>query len=128
MTVQLAAGMHAGSTVMVTSATRSTPTPRVKSWTQSSVDFALKSMRYAVPEYQIKIKRDFGRYGYWDSKLRKNIRQGFVVVKGHCNCIPGAMWFKTIEQAMLGVEVHMETGDTMEFHDRYRQLATERGL
>lgn len=79
-------------------------------------------------KYQIKIKRDFGRYGYWDPVLRKNIKQGFVVTHGGCNCIPGAMWFRTIEKAMLAIEVHMQVGDTMAFHDHYRELAAERGL
>ena len=81
-----------------------------------------------MTKYKIKIKRDFGRYGYYDSKTRKNIRTGFVVTDGICNIIPGACWFKTVEEAMLGVEVHMKTGDTMAWHGEYRRLALERGL
>ena len=44
------------------------------------------------------------------------------------NCIPGAMWFSTIEAAMLAVEVHMETGDTPEFHKVFGKLYDALGL
>lgn len=73
-------------------------------------------------KYKIKIKRDWGRYGFWNPKTRRNEKTGFVVVKDHCNCIPGAMWFRTIEDAMRGVQAHMNVGDTMEWHDEYKRL------
>lgn len=73
-------------------------------------------------KYRIRIKRDFGPYGWYDSKTRTNRRDGFVVTQGECNCIPGAGWFKTIEDAFVGIQAHMKTGDTMDFHTEYRRL------
>lgn len=75
-----------------------------------------------VMKYQIKLKRDWGRFGFWNPATRRNEKLGWVVVLGGCNCIPGAMWFRTIADAMLAVEVHMITGDTMAFHDKYREM------
>lgn len=71
-------------------------------------------------KYKIEIKRDFGRYGYWNAATRRCERTGFVVTQDGCNCIPGAGWFRTIEQAMIGIKVHMRTGDTAAFHAEYR--------
>lgn len=73
-------------------------------------------------KYHIKVKRDFGRYGYYDSKTRRNIRTGYVVTDGHCNIIPGACWFKTIEDAFIGIEAHRITGDAVAFYEVYRRL------
>lgn len=72
--------------------------------------------------YKIKIKRDFGQYGWYDSETRTNKKLGFVVVQGGCNCIPGAGWFKSIADAMIGIEAHMIAGDTMGFYEVYKAL------
>lgn len=56
-------------------------------------------------KYQIKIKRDWGRYGFWNPKTRRLEKQGFVVVKGGCNIMPGAVWFKTVEQAIRAIAI-----------------------
>lgn len=74
-----------------------------------------------MSKYKIKIKRDFGPYGFWNSDTRQNEYTGFVVVKDGCNCMPGAVWFRTIADAMLAVEVHMITGDDPEFYSVYKQ-------
>lgn len=73
-------------------------------------------------KYKIVIKKDFGKYGWYDSETRSNKRLGFVVVKGGCNVIPGAGWFKNIPQALLGVRIHSITGDTMDFHTMWRHI------
>jgi hypothetical protein len=73
-------------------------------------------------KYKITIKRDFGPHGYWNPETRRNEKTGFVVVKGHCNCIPGAGWFKTIPEAMDGIRAHMIAGDTMAFHAEYKRI------
>ena len=51
-------------------------------------------------KYKIVIKRDFGPYGYWNHKNRRNEKTGFVVTDGVCNIMPGATWFRTVEDAM----------------------------
>ena len=81
-------------------------------------------------KYKIKIKRDFGSGpGHWLTDAGTGgtgkygfVKTGFVVVKDHCNCIPGACWFRTIEDAMLGIQAHMKTGGTMDWHEEYRRL------
>lgn len=77
-------------------------------------------------KYQIKIKRDFPKYDWYDSTTRSNKHLGFVVVKDGCNCIPGACWFRTIEDAMLGIEIHMKTGDTPAFHTEWKKMREKR--
>jgi hypothetical protein len=79
-----------------------------------------------MTKYKIVVKRDFGRFGWYDSETRTNRRDGFVVTDGICNIIPGAGWFPTIADAMIGIEAHMISGDTKEFHDTYRRLVRER--
>lgn len=77
--------------------------------------------------YQIKVKRDWGRYGWYDAATRTcGNRGGFVVTDGICNIIPGACWFKTIEDAMVGIEAHKLVGDTQAWHATYRRLDAER--
>ena len=73
-------------------------------------------------KYKIKIKQDFGRCGYYNPKTRKNEKLGFVLTKDGMNCIPGAGWFTSIADVMLGVKVHLKTGDTQEFHTEYKKL------
>ncbi len=76
-------------------------------------------------KYKIKIKRDFGKYGYYNSQTRKNEFTGFVVTKGGANVIPGAGWFNTISDAILGCKIHSITGDNMYFHTLYRHIKIE---
>lgn len=75
-----------------------------------------------MTKYQIKIKRDWNQYGYWNNVTRKMEKTGFVVVQNGLNCIPGACWFKTIEDAMIGIQAHMITGDCSDFYDVYKKM------
>ena len=59
-------------------------------------------------KYEIRVKQDVGRYGYYNSKTRRNERTGFVVCQGIVNVIPGACWFKTIEEAMRFVRAAIQ--------------------
>lgn len=79
-----------------------------------------------MTKYQIRVKRDWGRYGWYDAKTRTNRRDGFVVTDGSCNIIPGAGWFETIEEAMVGIEAHRIAGDTAAWHGVYKQLQDKR--
>ena len=84
--------------------------------------------------YKIQIKRDFGPgKGHWmkgaGSAGTDNygfVKSGFVVVKGGCNCIPGAGWFRTVADAMIGIEALEMTGDNAGFHETYRALKNAR--
>ena len=81
-------------------------------------------------KYRIKIKRDFGSgKGFWmegaGSVGRGNygfVKSGFVVVQNGVNCIPGAGWFRTIADAMIGIKAHSLTGDTSDFYEVYRKM------
>lgn len=67
-------------------------------------------------KYKIVIKRDFGRYGYWNPETRKNERTGFVVTDGICNVMPGATWFRTVADAMRAIRIFDEVnGDASAF-------------
>lgn len=78
--------------------------------------------------YRIVPKRDFGSGpGYWlpgagsvGTEKYGHVKRGFVVTDGLCNIMPGATWFRTIPDAMLAINIHMQTGDTMAFWDAYR--------
>ena len=61
-------------------------------------------------KYKIVIKRDFGPYGYWNPQTRRTEKKGFVVTDGVCNIMPGAAWFRTVEDAMRAVRIFVETG------------------
>ena len=78
-----------------------------------------------MTNYQIVPKLDFGLYGYWNPETRRNEKIGFVVTDGICNIIPGACWFRTEEEANIGIEAHKITGDTKEWHVVYRRLSAE---
>ena len=72
-------------------------------------------------KYKIVIKRDFGPYGYWNSKTRRNERKGFVVTDGICNVMPGATWFRTVEEAMRAIQILVEVdGDADAFWQKIR--------
>jgi hypothetical protein len=85
-------------------------------------------------KYKIVIKRDFGPgKGYWmegagDVGTGKFgfVKSGFVVTKGGCNAVPGAGWFRTIKDAMLGIEVMEMTGDNQKFHEVYKAMKSAR--
>ena len=68
-----------------------------------------------MSKYHIKIKRDCGPYGW------SNRRDGFIVLKDGCNCMPGAVRFKTIEDAMLGIQAHMNVGGNSRL-DWYKEM------
>lgn len=60
--------------------------------------------------YFIKPKQDFGRYGYRNQN-GKIVKEGFVVIDNiGCNAMPGGCWFKTVEEAVHGIEVLLSTG------------------
>jgi hypothetical protein len=81
-------------------------------------------------KYQIKVKRDFGSGpGYWlpgagDTGTGKYgfVKSGFIVTDGLCNIIPGACWFRTLDEAMDGIRAHMIAGDTMAWYKEYRRF------
>ena len=81
-------------------------------------------------KYKITIKRDFGPgKGHWLPGAGTTgtghygfVKTGFVVVQNGCNCIPGACWFRTIEEAADGIRAHMIAGDTMAWHDEYKRI------
>lgn len=82
-----------------------------------------------MQKYHIKIKRDWGQFGFWNPETRTCEKKGFVVTHDSvydCNCMPGAVWFKTIEDAFLGIQAHMNVGDTMEWHNEIKRLKNER--
>jgi hypothetical protein len=60
-------------------------------------------------------KRDFGESGYYDSKTRANLREGWVVVYTRgpfagCNAIPGAGWSYTHDGAMDMIHAFIAAG------------------
>jgi hypothetical protein len=75
-------------------------------------------------KYRIAIKRDFGRYGWWDSQTRSNRYDGFVVTNGGIiNVMPGACWFKTIEDAFIGIEaLEISEQDGRNFYEVFKLL------
>jgi hypothetical protein len=52
-------------------------------------------------------KRDFGTYGFFIKG--RYVKKGFVVVKDGCNVMPGACWFRTIEEAQHAIRVLIKT-------------------
>lgn len=76
--------------------------------------------------YQIVPKQDFGHYGYYDAKRRCLIREGFIVTDGFCNVMPGATWFRTKEEAEIGIEALRLAGDNADFYAVYKALKKQR--
>lgn len=63
--------------------------------------------------FQIAIKRDWGRYGFWDSTQRRNRKRGVVVTNlppTYGNAIPGAGWFLTVREACIGIDALWNVG------------------
>lgn len=59
----------------------------------------------------IKPKRDFGSTGFYDAKTRRNVKEGWVVVKNGCNAMPGATWAHTKAQAKQLIDVLLAVGE-----------------
>lgn len=57
--------------------------------------------------FYIKPKRDFGESGFYDSHTRRNVKEGWVVVKDGCNPMPGATWAHTQAEATQMIDVFM---------------------
>lgn len=59
-----------------------------------------------MPRFYISPKRDFPRsYGCHGFLIDGAwVNKGFVVTDGFCNIMPGATWFRSIEDAMDGLE------------------------
>lgn len=64
-------------------------------------------------QYHIKPKRDFDKYGFLING--KWVRSGFVVTDGLCNVMPGATWFGTLRQALVGIDCLERSQDYHEF-------------
>lgn len=74
-----------------------------------------------MSKYRIVPKQDFGRRGFWIDGAW--VKTGFVVTRNGCNCMPGATWFRTVEDAMTGIRVFEETGGGDAFWARMRAAA-----
>lgn len=80
--------------------------------------------------YRIVPKRDFGSgKGFWlpgvpggvGSLSYGFVKSGFVVTDGFCNIMPGATWFRTVEEAMEGLATLIEVNfDAKAFWDKVR--------
>ena len=70
-----------------------------------------------IEEYSIVPKRDFGKLGFYDARTRSNISAGWIVKKGGCNAIPGAGWYKTLDEAVVGLNLLIASkGEAEVFH------------
>lgn len=58
---------------------------------------------YTHRGHQIVPKRDFGTHGHLING--KIVKRGWVVVKDHCNIMPGATWFQTPSRARHAINV-----------------------
>lgn len=69
---------------------------------------------------QIVPKLDFGRTGFLiDGHF---VKEGYVVTDGLCNVMPGAIWFQTVKEAQVGIDVYHITGETQRFHTVYHEI------
>lgn len=58
--------------------------------------------------FTIEPKRDFGPHGFFlEGRFTK---VGCVVIKDACNAMPGATWFRTIEDAKEAIDVLIAVG------------------
>lgn len=70
-----------------------------------------------IGEYSIVPKRDFGKIGFYDADTRSNISAGWIVTKGGMLATPGAGWYKTLEEAKVGLNLLVASkGDVEVFH------------
>lgn len=65
--------------------------------------------KYYYRGHQITPKLDFGS-GRGHLIKGKWVKKGWVVVKDHCNVMPGACWFQTIKEAKHGIDVLIKVG------------------
>lgn len=61
--------------------------------------------------FWIKPKRDFGETGFYDSKTRRNVKEGWVICKGGCNAMPGATWAHNLAEAHQMIDAFMAVGE-----------------
>jgi hypothetical protein len=64
-----------------------------------------------IGSYTVKPKKDFGRYGYYDAKTRQNLKAGFIVTNGVYNALPGAVWAKTVDEAIQSIHILGAVGE-----------------
>ena len=57
--------------------------------------------------FRIKAKKDFGEHGFWEPKIRDNIKEGWVVTRGGCNPMPGGTWGRTQKEAQQLIDVFL---------------------
>lgn len=70
--------------------------------------------------FRIVPKRDFPKSGYFIEG--KYVKEGWVVLDPYgCNMMPGAIWFRFIDSAKIGIDVYLETRGGEEFHERLGQ-------
>jgi hypothetical protein len=72
----------------------------------------------AGQKFKIVIKRDFGRRGFWIN--RQWVKTGFVVTRGGANIMPGATWFRTVDDAMKAIRIYCESSTSEEFWAKWR--------
>ena len=77
-----------------------------------------------IGSYTIKPKKDFGQYGYYDSNTRQNLKAGFIVTNGVCNSLPGAMWVKTVDEALQAINILDAVGEKG-FHGLWTALSKQ---
>jgi hypothetical protein len=56
--------------------------------------------------FTIKPKLDFGS-GFWDAPTRRHVKEGWVIVKGGCNAMPGATWAHNLAEAHQMIDAFM---------------------
>ena len=69
--------------------------------------------------FDIVAKRDFGANMYYDQGFYH--RDGFIVSKGSINMIPGAGWFRTVEDAKEAADISLIVGE-QGFNEAYAKL------
>jgi hypothetical protein len=85
-----------------------------------------EDMTTSLGDFTIKAKKDFGQYGYYDSKTRTNINAGWVIVKDHCNIMPGATWARTQDEALHMINCFIAVGeDAQKFWGLLRAIAKQ---
>lgn len=77
-----------------------------------------------MARYRIVPKRDFGSGpGFWMANAGTSgtgnygfVKHGFVVTDGLCNVMPGATWFRNVEDAMRALFIYCGChGNAQEF-------------
>ena len=85
-----------------------------------------------MTKYQIKPKRDFGKGpGHWLPNAGPHgtgrygfVKHGYVVTDGSCNVMPGATWFRTVEDANRAIFIlEASNGNSDKFWELIRKAA-----